>query len=54
MESDHGPTSPDSVRHRSVLAHLAGAGHAEIDNGEYPTNEEMLQALQVHVFPQLS
>jgi hypothetical protein len=51
-----GPMSPDpfaqdadSVRRRSVLAAAAGGSHADIDDGKYPTNEEVLKALQVKV-----
>ena len=44
-----GGSSGDGVRHRSVLAAEAGAGHREVDAGEFPTNEEVLHALQVKV-----
>ena len=39
------------IKKRSVLAYLAGAAHRDIDDGDFPTNEELVQARFWYTFP---
>jgi hypothetical protein len=38
-----------SLRRRSVLAYNHGATHKDVDEGEYPTNVQVVEALQLKV-----
>ena len=44
-------SDPDdsALRKRSVLAYNHGASHREVDEGQYPTNEQVVEALQVKI-----
>jgi hypothetical protein len=49
-DGDH-PFDTDAaeIRSRSILAYKHGATHKEVDEGKYPTNDQVIQALQLKV-----
>lgn len=42
-------TDAAEIRRRSILAYKHGATHKEIDEGKFPTNDQVVQALQLKV-----
>lgn len=42
-------TDTSGIRRRSVIAANRGGAHTDIDDGNFPTNEQIVQALQVKV-----
>lgn len=48
-DEDPFSTEAAEIKRRSVLAYKHGATHKEIDAGKYPTNEQVVQALQLKV-----
>eukprot|EP00892_Ulva_mutabilis_P009550 jgi/Ulvmu1/6968/UM033_0025.1 len=49
QEDDPFSSDAAEIKRRSVLAYKHGATHKEIDAGKYPTNEQIVQALQLKV-----